>query len=107
MVQLFVYYGVPTQHLGEVVEAALAMQVWLTRQYPGLRCELLRQRLAPKNSMESPRVTTLMEIYRFYDGIDARLADVIDAAAKKWIGSRIDARHREFFETIVAPHRIV
>ena len=107
MVQLFVYYKVPTQHLGEVVEAALAMQVWLTRQYPGLGCELLRQRSAPENSMGSPRATTLMEIYRLYDGIDAGLADVIDAAAKKWIGSRIDSRHREFFETITAPRKVV
>ena len=75
--------------------AALNLQSTLCRDHPGLQAELLR-----RPDLRDGQAT-LMETYAHADGVDAALAQAIEAAALKSLARWLKGpRHCERFEPL-------
>ena len=93
--RLYVYYRVDQADFVAVRAAALDVQATLRRDHPGLQAELLR-----RPDLRDGQAT-LMETYAQADGVDAALAQVIEAAAAKSLARWLQGpRHCERFEPL-------
>ena len=93
--RLYVYYRVDQADFVAVRAAALDLQATLRRDHPGLQAELLRRPDLREGQ------ATLMETYAQADGVDAALAQAIEAAAAKSLARWLKGpRHCERFEPL-------
>ena len=93
--RLYVYYRVDQADFVAVRAAALDVQATLRRDHPGLQAELLR-----RPDLRDGQAT-LMETYAQADGVDAALAQAIEAAAAKSLARWLKGpRHCERFEPL-------
>ncbi|NDG38827.1 MAG: DUF4936 family protein [Betaproteobacteria bacterium] len=93
--RLYVYYRVDQADFAAVQLAALSLQSTLCRDHPGLQAELLR-----RPDLRDGQAT-LMETYAQADGVDAALAQAIEAAAIKSLARWLKGpRHCERFEPL-------
>ena len=93
--RLYVYYRVDQADFAAVQAAALDLQSSLRRAHPGLQAELLR-----RPDLRDGQAT-LMETYAQADGVDAALAQAIEAAAAKSLARWLKGpRHCERFEPL-------
>lgn len=90
---LFVYWKTPRAMLDAATASLAAAQRGLVERHPGLQARLYRR------ADDDGELATLMETYARDGGIDATLAQAVDAAADgASAGFRHGARHVEVFE---------
>ena len=93
--RLYVYYRVDQADFVAVRAAALNLQSTLRRVHPGLQTELLR-----RPDLRDGQAT-LMKTYAQADGVDAALAQAIEAAAVESLARWLKGpRHCERFEPL-------
>ena len=93
--RLYVYYRVDQADFVAVRAAALNLQASLRHAHPGLQAELMR-----RPDLRDGQIT-LMETYAQADGVDAALAQAIEAAAAKSLARWLKGpRHCERFEPL-------
>lgn len=96
MRELYVYYRVAPQDEAALAGRAAALAREMSGHDPALQSRWLRR--AP--DARSPAAATWMEVWSRPGGIDAALAERIEAAAGRSLGLPAGARHVEAFEPL-------